>query len=278
MFARYILFVPSESTDTICNQAYVYNSYTQTFVRWTLTRSCGVCLSSNDKQGVLYTGFYDDDLGIVYKERKDFSILDYADDDYDVTITSVDHSDSKTDTFVTLSSIPSVLTIGFAIKQNKNVSVITAIDSDTNTITTRGYYNFVNGSAKVYTPIKKTIEWYPITCNNPSFFKHFREITFIFLDARFRDLSFDVYSDSSPDKENTIIKATSLYAWGYGQWGVFAWGGDVGGRQAIRSYIPLEKSRCRWLDLSLNSEQAFTQFIVSGVSLMYSVASERDTR
>lgn len=343
---KYILFVPSNSTDTICNQAYVYNSYTQTFVRWTLTRSCGVCLSTNDKQGVLYTGFYDDDNGIVYKERKDFSILDYADDDYDVTITSVDHSASDNETYLTLSSIPTVLTVGFAIKQGNNVSVITAIDSDNSSITTRGYYNFnpynanvVNGSdkypitiidsqayevtvtsipdevqvgytveqdglsstitaidtvnnkftlstsviyeiynAKVYTPIKKTIEWYPITCNNPSFFKHFREITFIFLDARFRDLSFDVYTDSSPDKENTIIKATSLYAWGYGQWGVFAWGGDVGGRQAIRSYIPLEKSRCRWLDLSLNSEQAFTQFIVSGVSLMYSVASERDTR
>ena len=64
----------------------------------------------------------------------------------------------------------------------------------------------------------------------------------------------------------------------YGGWGNLPWGGDVGGRQAIRSYIPLEKSRCRWLDLSLTSYQAFTQFAVSGISLMYSLASERDTR
>lgn len=274
---KYILFVPSDSTDTTCTQAYIYNSYTSSFVRWTLSNSCGVVRPNEEKQGELFLGTVD---GVTYKERKTFTLEDYCDDEYDVVITS------STPYQVVLQSIPSEVQVGFTLRQDRLSSVIEAIDTDTNTLTlsNNNIYEIydplesTDGKAVIYTPIRKTIEWYPITCNNPSFFKHFREITFMFLDARFRDLSFDVYTDSSPDKENTVIKATSLYAWGFGQWGAFAWGGDVGGRQAIRSYIPLEKSRCRWLDLSLNSNQAFTQFAVSGISLMYSVASERDTR
>ena len=234
-----------------------------------MSRSCGVVRPNEEKQGELFLGTID---GVTYIERKTFTIEDYCDDEYLVTITA------SSEYQVTLASLPAEVQVGFTIRQGRYSSIIEAIDTDTKTLTLSNNSLYELDDATIYTPIRKTIEWFPITCNNPSFFKHFREITFMFLEAKFRDLSFSVYSDSSPDSESTEIVATSLGAWGYGGWGNLPWGGDVGGRQAIRSYIPLEKSRCRWLDLSLTSYQAFTQFAVSGISLMYSLASERDTR
>lgn len=348
---KYILFVPSESDDTTCTQAFVYNSYTNTFVRWDLSRSCGVVRPNETKQGELFLGTVD---GITYKERKNFDLEDYCDDEYPVRIltsqpykitldslpsevkigftirqgkgssiiqkimerivipddpsdppytvfdltlsnnsvynpynaeidhSGVDYSVTITDSVaysVTLYSIPEDIEVGDTLKQGSISSTITAIDTIHKTLTLSNDKIYdIPDNATIYTPIKKVIEWFPITCNNPSFFKHFREITFMFLEAQFKNLSFTVYSDSSPDEEETQIIATPLGAWGYGGWGLLPWGGDVGGRQAIRSYIPLEKSRCRWLDLSLISEEALTQFEVSGISLMYSLASERDQR
>lgn len=266
---KYILFVPSTPNDTTCTQAFIYNSYTNSFVRWDMSRSCGVVRPNEAKQGELFLGTVE---GVTYIERKTFTIEDYCDDEYKVTITASQEYQ------VTLSSLPAEVQVGFTIRQDRLSSIIEAIDTDTKTLTLSNNSLYELDDAVIYTPIRKTIEWFPITCQNPSFFKHFREITFMFLEAKFKNLSFSVYSDSSPDSEETQIEATSLGAWGYGGWGNLPWGGDVGGRQAIRSYIPLEKSRCRWLDLSLTSNQAFTQFAVSGISLMYSVASERDTR
>lgn len=279
---KYILFVPSSPNDTTCTQAYIYNSYTNTFVRWTLSANCGIVRPNEEKQGELFFGTSE---GITYKERKTFTLEDYADEEYSVTIIGV--STNK----VTVSSLPSEVKVGYTIKQGYLSSIIEkiferiVIPDDPNDpvytvfdLTLSNNYQYQLDDAVIYTPIDKLIEWFPITCNNPSFFKHFREITFMFLDASFKKLYFSVYSDSSPDSEETEIIATSLGAWGYGGWGKLPWGGELGGRQAIRSYIPLEKSRCRWLDLSLSSNQALTQFSVSGISLMYSVASERDTR
>ena len=281
---KYILFVPSSPNDTTCTQAYIYNSYTNTFVRWTLSANCGIVRPNEEKQGEL---FYGTSSGITYKERKSFTLEDYADEEYLVTIIDIDTNHKK----VTVSSLPSEVKVGYTIKQGYLSSIIEkiferiVIPDDPNDpvytvfdLTLSNNYQYQLDDAVIYTPIDKLIEWFPITCNNPSFFKHFREITFMFLDASFRKLYFSVYSDSSPDSEETEIIATSLGAWGYGGWGKLPWGGELGGRQAIRSYIPLEKSRCRWLDLSLSSNQALTQFSVSGISLMYSVASERDTR
>lgn len=348
---KYILFVPTKADDTTCTQAFIYNSYTNTFVRWDMSRSCGVVRPSETKQGELFLGTAD---GITYKERKNFDISDYCDDEYPVRIISiqpykvtlsslpsevqvgftikqgvlssiiekiverivipedpndppytvfdltlsnnsvydpynakvehngVDYSITITNSVaysVTLYSIPSDIAVGDTLKQGSLSSTITAIDTVHKTLTLSNDKIYdIPDNATIYTPIKKVIEWFPITCNNPSFFKHFREITFMFLEAQFKNLSFSVYSDSSPDSEETQILATSLGAWGYGGWGLLPWGGEVGGRQAIRSYIPLEKSRCRWLDLTLTSNQALTQFEVSGISLMYSLASERDQR
>lgn len=347
---KYILFVPSTPNDTTCTQAFVYNSYTNSFVRWVMPRSCGVVRPNEAKQGELFLGTSG---GVTYIERKTFTLEDYCDDEYQVTVIASqpykitvsslpdevgvgftirqdrlssiiekiverivipdDPNDSPYTVFdltlsnnslyetqnaeitngydsfpitiitseaysIVVNSIPDEAQVGDSVVQGNTTSVITAIDTlhHTLTLATDEIYNVANST--IYTPIKKTIEWFPLTCQNPAFFKHFREITFMFLEAKFKNLSFTVYSDSSPDAEETKIEATSLGAWGYGGWGNLPWGGDVGGRQAIRSYIPLEKSRCRWLDLTLTSNQAFTQFAVSGISLMYSLASERDTR
>ena len=105
---KYILFVPSNPSDTTCTQAFIYNSYTNSFVRWDMSRSCGVVRPNEEKQGELFLGTID---GVTYIERKTFTIEDYCDDEYQVTITA------SSEYQVTLASLPAEVQVGFTIRQ-----------------------------------------------------------------------------------------------------------------------------------------------------------------
>ncbi len=73
----YILFMPSISSDTTATQAYRYNVFTQTWVRWDIAKTCGIITKSDDK---IYFG--PTDLNQLEQERKNFDFSDYSDRSY----------------------------------------------------------------------------------------------------------------------------------------------------------------------------------------------------
>lgn len=79
----YIIFMPSIANDTVATQAYRYNVFTQTWVRWNITKTCGLVANSDDK---LYFGAADTNQ--IEKERKNFDRTDYSDRQYTNSITA----------------------------------------------------------------------------------------------------------------------------------------------------------------------------------------------
>lgn len=77
----YLLFTVTNTTDTVATQCFRYNTFTQLWTRWTLSKTCGLVNSFDNR---MYFGPADENF--VEKERKNFSRKDYADRDIDLTL------------------------------------------------------------------------------------------------------------------------------------------------------------------------------------------------
>lgn len=76
----FIVWLQTRTTDEIATQAYRYNTFTQTWTRWTKSATCAL-VGNNDK---LYIG--DGDRNFLMEERKNFDRTDYSDRDFTLSI------------------------------------------------------------------------------------------------------------------------------------------------------------------------------------------------
>jgi hypothetical protein len=109
----YILYLPSETSDTVATQAYRYHIDTGNWTRWTKTNTCGV-VNPNDNKLYLGAG----DRNYIEKERKTGSRVDFCDREYDLSIpaSSVDGDQ------VTISSVANV-EVGDVIVQEQYINI-----------------------------------------------------------------------------------------------------------------------------------------------------------
>ncbi|MDD1679779.1 MAG: hypothetical protein LUO93_11430, partial [Methanomicrobiales archaeon] len=63
--------------------------------------------------------------------------------------------------------------------------------------------------------------------------------------------------------------------WGLFPWGQVAWGGAQARLQPIPTFVPLEKCRCNWLNVSLSHSQALSKFSLTGISVFFEEMSAR---
>lgn len=77
----YLLWMPSETSDTTATQCYRYNTFTRTWTRWVFNATCGVVNPQND---ILYVG--PGDRNFIDQERKNGDRTDYADRDFPLSI------------------------------------------------------------------------------------------------------------------------------------------------------------------------------------------------
>lgn len=263
---KYILFTPVSNVDVYPRQAWVYNYFTQSWTRWDLARSAGIVNPRNDK---LYLS--NPINGFIYEERKTFTRLDYADEQYNVTITVV------SGTSLTLSKMDNVVE-DYTIVQGSKEAQIDTVTDGSNTIAVSRDLLWQTGSAVLYKPILSEIQWVPITADNPGIVKHFREITLIFRDASFDDIQMGFSSNFSPTIEVVTLEPKDLGgAWGEGAWGESPWGAPIRGSQTIRTFVPLDHQRCSWINFNVSLRQAFTKFSLEGISTMYENMSSRFT-
>lgn len=76
----YMLWVPTDFTDTVCTQCFRYNFLERTWSRWTKTATCGLTIGDTPR---LYIG--DGDKAYTMKERKKLDRTDHSDRDFEVT-------------------------------------------------------------------------------------------------------------------------------------------------------------------------------------------------
>lgn len=109
----YWLWVPESTTDTVASQAYRYNTFTQSWTRHPIAKTCGLVNDGDDK---LYLGASDENF--IEKERKRFNRTDFADRQFDISIPS----NSVNGTEVTLSQ-SNLAIIGDALVQEQNLTI-----------------------------------------------------------------------------------------------------------------------------------------------------------
>lgn len=263
---KYILGTVTTNTDTSITQYFVYNTFTKAWTRWTgLDSFCAFVHPVTDK---LMLG----DAGSNYllSERKTGDPSDYADFFQAITITAV----SSSGLVLTVSDVGE-MTKGDVIYQSDTAfSVIASVDTTASTVTMEFGGSLVAGAATLFGAIESVVEWTVIHAGNAGIAKHFREVAFLFKQNVSLDITAGFSSEVSGDVEEFQILAEAVGNWGYFGWGEVQWGGEFA-KSPIRTYVPLEKSRCNQLSVRFTHRIGFSSFLLNGLSVIYENMSER---
>lgn len=253
---KYILFVPTETGDTVATQAYVFNSFTNAWTTWELTRNCAIVNPYDDR---LYSG--NGSTYFIHQHRKDFVVTDYADDEYDLNVSSY------SGTTVTVDSTSDAV-VGQTLYQSTDVQAVVTEVTDATHLEVDRDADWVAAAAKLYDPIESTIRWAPIHGGNPGILKQFAESIFFFKEAVFKTIDVLFGTNFATFGRTTSIAPLSGGRFGDGAFGDGSFGGDTPEIQPIRTYVPLEQQRGHWLDIQITHEEACTKFALAGVSLV----------
>ena len=260
---KYLLFLPKLAGDTSPTQAFVFNTFTNTWTRWVLNKTCGLVNAFDNK---LYLG--DAVSGYVNQERKSYSYLDYVDYRRQITITAV------------ASNVLSVtnsdqINVGDVIYQTNAIySTVASVDTTAGTVVTDFVAQFTTTTASLLAAIPSTIKWIPITGGNPGSLKHFREVTMLFKSDFTGSGTLEFTSDTSPAIESDVVTGTAVGVWGLFAWGSAPWGG-TNYRRPIRLYIPRNKRRSSQISIQFHHSTGFGNYQLNGLSIIANPGTER---
>lgn len=267
---KYILLMGAQPTDTVSTIQYVYNWVTQAFSTWDKSITCGIV---NPFDNLLYLAGSD---GQVRQERKSFTLTDYVDDEFSVTINSINGK------IITLSSVSNAV-IGYTLAQGVTSgtvplqSVITAIDTVGITVTVADLVSWSGGAAKIYQPINSTVTYTPITCGYPTFLKRFQPLLqFVFSQATFTDATIGFSTDLFPTVENVTISPKLIGGWGTFPWGTLPWGSSSAPLQMIPANLTKNTFMGHWLNISMTVDQAFQNMASDGLTGFFDLIGGRN--
>lgn len=265
---HYNLFTPTNPTDTTATQNWVNNFITQCWTNWPLSVTAGIVSLFPDDH--LYLCFAD---GQVARERKNWNNTDFADFSYTVTITS------SSDLTVNLASTTDVVA-GMTLYQEDGdgslvgQSIIASVDSSTQ-ITVSDMVSWLADTATVYAPISVNVAYTPIG-PDPSYVKHYQDVELMFrTDSSFVNLAFSVNSDFDPVDITTDITPTLGGGWGTQPFGTEPWGGIITESPVVRTLVPRQHARAHWLNMSVQHNEALSNFALVGINVNYVPVSSR---
>ncbi len=265
---HYMFHTIEDADDAFASQAFIYNVFTNAWTGpWPVPASAGIVKDSDDK---LYLGFWAQDGDYpryVRQERKSFTVMDYADEEYALTVVSSDEDE------IVVASTTSVA-VKDKIKQGTRVGIVTEVVDSTHLIVDR-VAAWESGAAINYRPIPVDTQFVPDSMQNPGILKQVTEGKLMMELAEFKSLEVGFASDISTGHEFTDAQAVVQYPFGMGPFGPIPFGGGVPIFQPIRTWIPRNKQRGSWLSLRLRHEEALSRFAFSGVSYEYEPMSSR---
>jgi hypothetical protein len=136
---------------------------------------------------------------------------------------------------------------------------------------------FMVGPLVLYKAIESSVVWAPQFMEDPTVYKHFREGTFVFLERSFSGATISYKSDLSPNFEEITFTFEGNGAWGSFNWGENNWGG-AGSQVPLRTLVPTNKQRCRYISPKLEHKVARETYLLLGASLTGEAYSTRAYR
>ncbi len=259
---KYYLFIISEAGDLYPTQAFVFNVFTNSWVRHVLSSTAGVVFANH---------LYIADAGSKYitKDRKSYTYLDYADYGSATSISAI------SGTSVTLGSGADIAAVGDILYQSSTLfSVITAVNPITSVVTVYSDPGFTVASADILKSISCNIKWAPITTGNPGIQKHAHTVE-LFFKTDFQGTGYVTFnSDLSQYDESVPLTGSTIGAWGIFPWGEAPWGG-VPLKRPMRQWIPRSKQRASQLTVSFQHAYGFSAWQLQGISVFGEPGTER---
>lgn len=267
---KYFLFSPSNGSDTVPTQEYVYNWITTAFTLW--NRTCSASIVNPTSQRLYVT----DMDGNVFEERKSFSNVDYADEERAVTISSIDTANSQ---MTLVSSLN--LVVGDIIQQTvlgtQFSTQITGNNITTNIIDVTVTAGFTTGSAEAFTSIPVLIQYAPLTCGFPQNMKRASNWKFAFSNANFDSIDVSFTSDIYQTPESATLSPVSTGGFGDepGGFGSTPWGVDQLPEQLIACNPTRNTAYARWWIIKMALSEAFTSLSLDGIAGTFDIVSVR---
>ncbi len=145
---------------------------------------------------------------------------------------------------------------------------ISNLNSLTTNIVTPYTQSFLFGKANIYKAIESYVVYNPQFFGDPSVEKQVSQSTFMFEDTNFTLMTASFKSDKSP-----ALGSVPFVKSGNGDFGSFAWGsvnwGGVGAPVPLRTLVPLDKQRCRFLSVKLLHKVALENYALLGITLTF---------
>jgi hypothetical protein len=267
---KYLLFSPSNSSDQLATQQYVYNWITTAFTLWTVSAGAAIVNQATNK---LYIS---DANGNVFQERKTLSNEDYSDQSTSITINSIDTTNNQ----FTLADSTDVL-IGDIIQQTVASELfstqVTGNNTSTGVIDVSSTTGFVTGSATDYRSISTLLQFAPITCGFPLNMKRFSNWKFAFTNANFDSLQVSFTSDlyTIPETADLVPISTGGFGAEPEGWGTVPWGVTSPVEQLISCNPGLNTAYARWVIVKMGLTEAFTSLSFDGILCSFDVVSNR---
>jgi hypothetical protein len=270
---QYLLSTLTDSTDTAANQSLVYNVFTRSWMRWGYALKSGVVDPATDK---MY--FAKASSAILYQERKDFSVDDYADPESAITISVIDLVNNTVD--FTLSGVTPDM--GWVIKQGSSylgIESLTVLSSSTYRAVLDGDIpvSWSVAAATIYPSVGLDIEWSAWTANQPASLKQVRAVKILTdnsLGTNSVSKLYATFKSNFDEEQEDVLISQDATAFGSGPWGVFAWGGgsDSAG---YPQWVPRNKQYCTRLYPGVRHRKAYEKVSIVGISFDFEVVSDR---
>jgi hypothetical protein len=165
------------------------------------------------------------------------------------------------------------------VTYDSNITVINP--SNNGQITIGTLEPFVAGDLLTYEHINCHTVTTPQFFGNPGVFRQCYEATYIFEASDFIGGTMGFCSDLFPNFDYQTFGYDGIGVWGEMGWSGalqgMVWGG-LGTGVPVRTYIPRNKQRCRWLEASFQHAIAWDQFAFYGITLVYNDYSTRSYR
>jgi hypothetical protein len=267
---KYSLFSPTTSVDLIPTQSYVYNWITTAWTQWTRPASAAIVNQANQHL------FIADGSGNVFKERKNFSNTDYADESYTITINTI----SSLNTTFTLASSLNV-SIGDIIQQTVSgvqySTQVTGNDTGTGIINVTTVTGFTTATATSYKSIAQKIKYAPLTCGFGEYLKRYNYWQFAFSNANFMDITATFTTDMYLLPETSTLTPKFASGWGAEPlgFGTIPFGVSTIPEQVIPCYGTQNTSIARWVIVELDLTEAFTSLALDGIMCTFDIISPR---
>lgn len=144
--------------------------------------------------------------------------------------------------------------------------IITVVDDPNNKVTLSYASLYVEGPVTIFKAFQTRIIWTYQPMGDPSLFKQVHQGTIIFEDNNFTTAQVAYSSDLSPGFQEIAFNGYGSGDWGQFNWGNQFWGG-LSSAKPLRTLIPRQKQRCRYIGVRFTHKNAQENFALYGISL-----------